>query len=132
MAKQALIRDLIINIKADKLRVAAKEAETLVNSLVDTATSPEILNTELLGVNSTLKAINKTANSTADVFKNFTLGRTIKAELNAILEGINRIKASAKDLKGLSIGIDVRVDNLTKLQNCKIGKFPDSYLLLIL
>jgi len=117
MAKQALIRDLIINIKADKLRVAAKEAETLVNSLVDTATSAEILNTELLGVNSTLKAINKTANSTADVFKNFTLGRTIKAELNAILEGINRIKASAKDLKGLSIGIDVRVDNLTKLQN---------------
>lgn len=118
MAKQgSMIRDLIINVKASDLSGATKEAQKLIDALADSAAGAELLKAELNSTNTSLKNITRNASSAAKVFSNFSLNEKFKSSLNSILEGINRIKASAKDLNGLDIGINLKVDNLTKLQN---------------
>lgn len=118
MAKQgSMIRDLIINVKASDLSGATKEAQKLIDALADSAAGAELLKAELNSTNTSLKNITRNASSAAKVFSNFSLNEKFKSSLNSILEGINRIKASAKDLNGLDIGINLKVDNLTELQN---------------
>ncbi len=118
MAKQgSMIRDLIINVKASDLSGATKEAQKLIDALADSAAGAELLKAELNSSNASFKNIIRNASSAAKVFSNFSLNEKFKSSLNSILEGINRIKASAKDLKGLDIGINLKVDNLTELQN---------------
>lgn len=117
MAKQgSLIRDLVINVKADDLSKATTEAEKLVNALVDAAQGGEMLKAELNSVKTSLTSVNKLANTTQGIFNNFALNDKFKSSLNQVLEGINRINSSAKDLKGLDISINLKVDNLTQLQ----------------
>lgn len=118
MAKQgSLIRDLVINIKAKDLASATKESLKLVDALVDSATSAELLKDELVGVNTSLKAISRSATSASTIFKNFALNERFRSSLNSVLEGINRIKSSARELNGMDIGINLKVDNITKLEN---------------
>ena len=117
MAKQgSMIRDLIINVKASDLSGATKESQKLIDALADSAAGAELLKAELNSTNASLKNITRNASSAAKVFADFSLNDKFKASLNYVLEGINRIKASAKDLKGLDIGVSVKVDNLTQLQ----------------
>lgn len=118
MAKQSsMIRDLVINVKANDLSKTATEAEKLVAALVDAAEGGEKLTVEFNSVKTSLLSVNKAANTTLDIFNNFNLNNKFKSSLNQVLEGVNRISAAAKDLKGLNIGVSVKVDNLTQLKN---------------
>ena len=117
MAKQSsMIRDLVINVKANDLSKTATEAEKLVAALVDAAEGGEMLKAEFNSVKTSLLSVNKAANTTLGIFNNFALNEKFKSSLNQVLEGVNRIKSAAKDLSGLNIGVSIKVDNLTQVQ----------------
>lgn len=117
MAKQSsMIRDLVINVKSNDLAKTATEAEKLVSALVDAAEGGEMLKAEFNSVKTSLLSVNKAANTTLGIFNNFALNEKFKSSLNQVLEGVNRISAASKNLKGLDIGISLKVDNLTQLQ----------------
>lgn len=114
---KSLIKEVTIKVSASDLGKASTEAEKLVNRLLDSGTAAEVIHRELNGISKTLSTITKKAEGVKSVFDSFTLGKKVASELNQVLEGLNRIKSAAKDLKGLNVGVDLNVGNITAMQN---------------
>lgn len=116
MANKSLIRDLVINIKANDLTKTANESERLVSAMVDAAEGSELLKGELASVSKSLTSIRKQAESTQAVFQNFQLNASFKKSLDSLMHNMAQLRNTAETLKGISIGINLKVGNLTALQ----------------
>lgn len=117
MAKQSsMIRDLVINVKANDLTKTANESERLVSAMVDAAEGSELLKGELASVSKSLTSIRKQAESTQAVFQNFQLNASFKKSLDSLMHNMAQLRNAAEPLKGITIGINLKVGNLTALQ----------------